>query len=277
VERLCRRVAESQSPGAFSVEWAAIGPSEEGFSAEASESPPRADSALRGMLVAGMHVRAALSSSKDPGITEHLRQAADQLDVVVAALAIGATADADVGESPAREVRPPVEVAWVDRSGVIGWVNQSWVDFCRQGGGDPEDCGVGVSYLGICDAAGDPWSVQVAAAIRSALGGSLLPPQVVLVPCHGPDTPRWFNLAVYPTVDSEGATSGATITLWEVAQASPEQASEVVSMLRETIHAIDNLLEPDSWDDLASSVLDVRDASQAVYRALVLLEPAGAP
>jgi PAS domain S-box-containing protein len=107
-----------------------------------------------------------------------------------------------------------VEVALLDRSGVIIAVNDAWTAFAAANGGDPYRCGIGVSYLGICDGClGDRYADAVGAAIRAALAGDLPAPVQVALPCHGPDAPRWFDVLVSSRFDDAGACAGATLTL----------------------------------------------------------------
>jgi len=107
-----------------------------------------------------------------------------------------------------------VEVALLDRSGVIVSVNEAWQAFALANGGDPERVGRGVSYLDVCAAAGDdPVAAQVAAAIRGALAGDLPGPLAVEVPCHSPRTARWFHMLMSPRQDDSGTCLGVTITL----------------------------------------------------------------
>lgn len=125
--------------------------------------------------------------------------------------------------SPHDTVSPLVEVAFLDRDGVIEWVNSAWDDFCRQNGGDPRRAGVGVSYLAACDAAGDdPGAAAVAAAIRTALGGELAAPVTVRIPCDSPTESRWFDVLISPRDDIEGNPVGASVSL--AAAAAPRRA-----------------------------------------------------
>ena len=89
-----------------------------------------------------------------------------------------------------------VEVALLDRVGRIVAVNAAWQRFGVDNGGDPSRCGVGASYLDVCDADDDPVAVQVGCSVRAALRGDLPAPLAVEVPCHSPDTWRWFDLLV---------------------------------------------------------------------------------
>jgi PAS domain S-box-containing protein len=107
-----------------------------------------------------------------------------------------------------------VEVALLDRSGVIVSVNDAWTAFAEANGGDPDRTGVGVSYLQVCtQLPGDPFARRVASAIRTALGGGLPAPVQVALPCHTPDAARWFDVLVSSRFDDRGACLGATVTL----------------------------------------------------------------
>jgi anti-anti-sigma factor len=107
-----------------------------------------------------------------------------------------------------------VEIATLDRDGVIVWVNRAWQRFTVNNGGDPVRTGPGVSYLDVCAAAGDdPVTRQVAAAIRGALAGDLPGVLSVEVPCHSPETARWFDVLISPRRDDGGDPVGATVTL----------------------------------------------------------------
>ena len=109
---------------------------------------------------------------------------------------------------------PGTEVALLDRQGVIVSVNDAWQAFAAANQGEPARVGRGVSYLEVCDAAADdPLALEVAAAIRRALVGDLPGPLTVEVPCHSPDTARWFDMLISPRLDDEGRHLGATVTL----------------------------------------------------------------
>ncbi|MCC6434568.1 MAG: hypothetical protein IT196_06015 [Acidimicrobiales bacterium] len=113
-----------------------------------------------------------------------------------------------------------VELALLDRRGVIIAVNDAWERFCAANGGDRTRCGVGADYLAACDAAGaDPAASAVAAAIRAALRDELPRAAMIELPCHGPAEPRWFDVLVatrYGPSPREGASAelrGATVLL----------------------------------------------------------------
>jgi anti-anti-sigma factor len=130
-----------------------------------------------------------------------------------------ALAPAQWAETAHRDLRPGggdvgVEIALLDGDGVIVWVNHAWQAFAAANGGDPDRTGTGVSYLDVCAAAADdPGSAQVDAAIRRALAGDLPGALTVEVPCHSPDTARWFDLLISPRRDDDGQSAGATVTI----------------------------------------------------------------
>jgi PAS domain S-box-containing protein len=121
-----------------------------------------------------------------------------------------------------------VEVALLDRSGVIASVNAAWREFGSANGGDPGRIGVGVSYLDICATSpGDPFTREVAAAIRSALRGNLPAAVQIALPCHAPDAPRWFDVLISSRFDDDGSCLGAIVTLSPVQPVRDRHSSTV--------------------------------------------------
>lgn len=107
-----------------------------------------------------------------------------------------------------------VEVAVLDRDGVISSVNKAWVKFCTANGGELARAGVGTSYLAACvTASGDPWADLAATLVRLAVDGELLAPARLIVPCHSPETSRWFEMTVASRHDDNGRCCGAEVTL----------------------------------------------------------------
>jgi anti-anti-sigma regulatory factor len=135
----------------------------------------------------------------------------------LAAPSPGAGALLMLAETPAGQARPEtdvgVEVALLDRDGVIVWVNDEWRAFAAANGGDLSRAGTGVSYLDTCAAVGDdPTAIAVADAIRGALSGRLPDPVKVEVPCHSPRTGRWFDMMISARHGDNGRLLGATVT-----------------------------------------------------------------
>ncbi len=107
-----------------------------------------------------------------------------------------------------------VEVAVLDRDGVVTSVNRAWREFSAANGGDPERTGVGMSYVATCAAAhGDPWADLVGSVLHLAVDGDLPAPALLTVPCHSPDTSRWFEVSVASRYGDNGRCCGATVTL----------------------------------------------------------------
>ncbi|MCL3819323.1 putative bifunctional diguanylate cyclase/phosphodiesterase [Aeromicrobium wangtongii] len=104
----------------------------------------------------------------------------------------------------------------VDRDSRIVATNLAWRDFARDNGGTDQTCGIGVSYLDVCDRAdGDGRcgpatdAATVASGIREVLSGDL---ELFShdYPCHSPGQSRWFSVRVTPAAINGGR--GAVIT-----------------------------------------------------------------
>ncbi|MBL8995501.1 MAG: PAS domain S-box protein [Spirochaetia bacterium] len=86
----------------------------------------------------------------------------------------------------------------LDQSGTIIMVNRVWNEFAIQNGGNAKDQGVGVNYLGVCDAAaksGVSEATSVANGISSILSGELKQYQQEYA-CHTPRERRWFKVHI---------------------------------------------------------------------------------
>ena len=123
------------------------------------------------------------------------------------------TTAAMLSGQPSHPAQSATEVALLDRTGVIVWVNRAWLDFARENGGNPERTGVGMSYLECCDAAGDPAADDVAEAVRLAVRGELPAAMLLRLPCHSPTTSRWYDVLISSRLDDDGDCLGATVTL----------------------------------------------------------------
>ncbi|MFC4787212.1 GAF domain-containing protein [Nocardioides sp. MAHUQ-72] len=108
-----------------------------------------------------------------------------------------------------------IATAVLDAAGVIVWVNDAWVSFCKDNGGDPDECGPGTDYLAICAAAGDdPEAQRAAKLLGRALRGELPGPVTVLTPCPGPGTSQWTDMYFASHLDG-GKPAGAVISFAE--------------------------------------------------------------
>ncbi len=199
----------ARTPAARALAPAAIGSAAAGSAAAGSAT---AGSAAAGSAAAG-------SATTESATTGSDSRPADRPESV----------PPGTGEVPAGQAEPDIglgtEIALLDHQGVIVSVNDAWQAFAATNKGDPARVGPGVSYLEVCAAAGDdPVALEVAANIHRALAGDLPGPLVVEVPCHSPDTARWFELLISPRMDDDGGHRGATVTL-SLAKSEPRLAS----------------------------------------------------
>lgn len=107
------------------------------------------------------------------------------------------------------------EIAVLDRDGVIVEVNDAWLEFGRRNDADPVRCGVGVSYLAVCDAAaGDLAAAMIGGAIRAALAGTPMAGSIA-IPCATPGGERWYDVMVSTRWDPVRPTAvvGATVVI----------------------------------------------------------------
>ena len=91
-------------------------------------------------------------------------------------------------------------VAIVDDQGVIVAVNQSWTKRMSDCGGSPLSCGVGASYLSVCDRASATGAVgasAVAHGLRAGLAGTGGSVELEF-PCHSPVQEYWSRLNIRP-------------------------------------------------------------------------------
>jgi hypothetical protein len=127
-----------------------------------------------------------------------------------------------------------------------------------------------VSYLEVCDAAGDdPAATAVGTAIRAALAGDLPGPMSLQVPCHSPRTARWFDLLISPRADGGGRRLGATVTLSLVrSQPRPSgRAGQPAGTPAGPAEATLRLVQ--DQDRIAADITDITDVTNAVVHRLV--------
>ena len=106
------------------------------------------------------------------------------------------------------------KLALLDLDGVIVHVDRHWRDYCLERGGDPAACGVGVSYLQVCErAAGDPVAAGVAAAIRVAVRGERPAVKRHRLASDGENGAEWFDVLVTPRFDDAGTCLGAAVVV----------------------------------------------------------------
>ena len=97
-------------------------------------------------------------------------------------------------------------IAVLDATGTIIYVNDSWVQFARENG-DPHllSTGIGVNYLGVCHRAvrEDPSLKDMVQSIENIITGRL-PRFFHEYPCHSPHKKRWFLLGARHLNDAPG-------------------------------------------------------------------------
>jgi diguanylate cyclase (GGDEF)-like protein len=116
----------------------------------------------------------------------------------------------------------PDATAVLDPGGTITAVNQAWLMFALDNGGQPESTGVGVNYFGLCErsaAAGCPDAQRAADALREVLAADTVHGELEY-PCPSPAVNRWFLLRITPLGgDVQGAvTSHVNITRRKMAE-----------------------------------------------------------
>src|ERR1039458_5365154 len=110
----------------------------------------------------------------------------------------------------------PDATAVLDPTGVIVDVNQAWLMFALDNGGQPESTGIGVNYLDLCAqsaASGCEDARRAGEGLRAVLAGRTVHSELEY-PCPSPAVNRWFLLSITPLgADLRGAvTSHAHIT-----------------------------------------------------------------
>jgi len=116
----------------------------------------------------------------------------------------------------------PDATAVLDPAGTIMAVNQAWLMFALDNGGQPESTGIGVNYFDLCErsaAAGCQDAQPVADALRAVLAGDTVHGELEY-PCPSPAVNRWFLLRIMPLGgDVQGAvTSHVNITRRKMAE-----------------------------------------------------------
>ncbi|MHB1299720.1 MAG: GGDEF domain-containing protein [Burkholderiales bacterium] len=87
------------------------------------------------------------------------------------------------------------QIALIDRSGTILYVNRAWIEFGKKNGASRKEW-TGANYLAPLDIA-DTASSDTAKGIRNVLDGNL-PDFSREYPCHSPKEKRWFMMRIAP-------------------------------------------------------------------------------
>jgi PAS domain S-box-containing protein len=129
-------------------------------------------------------------------------------------------------------------VAALDKHGRIIAVNQAWLRFAAQNGGDPARVSIGVNYVDVCRDAvdtGDPDASRIVDALRTVLAGGA--PLQVEYAWRTPGGERWYEMTVEPLRRPEGGALVTHVDVTRRRQAEDEalrQRDELAHVLRAT-------------------------------------------
>ncbi len=138
-----------------------------------------------------------------------------------------------------------IEVALLDRGGVIVFVNAAWRKFARENGGDAARTSVGSSFLAISELGGDQVSQRIAASVRNAISGRVVPSESIRLNCPIGTVDRWYDIFISSRFDDEGHCIGATVAYSPIDFGSGRRHSDVpasvaskrLEALKETLHS----------------------------------------
>ncbi len=127
----------------------------------------------------------------------------------------------------------PAHIALLDQDGVIVNANAAWRRFAIANGFPGNNQGIGMNYLGVCDAVDGECAGEsriTAQGIRQVLRGEI---QVFSreYPCHAPNQKRWFRLAVTPL--HEGHPGGAVVSHVDITELKNAEADLAEALHRE--------------------------------------------
>lgn len=92
------------------------------------------------------------------------------------------------------------QVAIIDETGLIQWVNTAWKNFYHENGGTKEKVWQNVNYIKVCDSGvkyGDEDSDTAQIGIQSVIRGHE-PEFYFEYPCHSQTEQRWFMMRIRP-------------------------------------------------------------------------------
>jgi diguanylate cyclase (GGDEF)-like protein len=165
----------------------------------------------------------------------------------------------------------PDATAVLDPAGTITAVNQAWLMFALDNGGQPESTGVGVNYFGLCErsaAAGSQDAQRAADALREVLAGDTVHGELEY-PCPSPAVNRWFLLRITPLGgDVQGAvTSHVNITRRKMAEQT---------LAHEAAHdPLTGLANPSLFADRLNAALTGRRSQASTQVGLMYLDADG--
>jgi diguanylate cyclase (GGDEF)-like protein len=165
----------------------------------------------------------------------------------------------------------PDATAVLDPAGTITAVNQAWLMFALDNGGQPESTGVGVNYFDLCErsaAAGSQDAQRAADALQEVLAGDTVHGELEY-PCPSPAVNRWFLLRITPLGgDVQGAvTSHVNITRRKMAEQT---------LAHEAAHdPLTGLANPSLFADRLNAALTGRRSQASTQVGLMYLDADG--
>ncbi len=134
----------------------------------------------------------------------------------------------------------PMQMAVLDQSGMIVFVNVAWQTFARENGAPSlAETSVGLNYLAVCDQAVRSHSelaLEAREGIAAVLTGTLSL-FTLEYPCHSPTEQRWFLLYAAPLPERTGQAVVVHLTiterklLEERVSAANQEMSDFLSLL----------------------------------------------
>ncbi len=91
-------------------------------------------------------------------------------------------------------------IAIISPDGIISYANESWKQFAKDNGLNPEECNAGANYLKVCEKATGKNSDEAQIAldgIKDVIYGNKNTFKLEY-PCHSPEKQRWFLMKVTP-------------------------------------------------------------------------------
>ncbi|BEV14370.1 sensor domain-containing diguanylate cyclase [Herbaspirillum sp. DW155] len=130
------------------------------------------------------------------------------------------------------------QIAVIDCTGVIHYVNKTWCDFGKENGIPSGYRWIGANYLAVCHTAGsrgDGDGQQVYAGIRAVIESGA-PCFQYEYPCHSPNEQRWFMMRIAPMLEAENffVVSHNVITGRKLAEQRIERLNEKLALLAVT-------------------------------------------
>src|SRR5271165_28686 len=140
----------------------------------------------------------------------------------------------------------PTQMAVLDQSGTILYVNATWKAFaCQNGAPLLAETSVGRNYLASsCSAKGDgaDEGLEASRGIAAVLAGTV-PFFTLEYPCHSPDEQRWFLLYAAPLPGERGGAVVAHLDITErtlleqTVAAANQEMSEFLSLVSHEVRA----------------------------------------